>query len=76
MELDVLHPSHHHWILLYAQPGAGCVVRVSVCMSASKGVFGINTRKVYIVSYTLEIVVIKLSCFCQLYACDNTKDIC
>lgn len=30
MELDVLHPAYNHWLLLHAQPGTGCVVRVSV----------------------------------------------
>lgn len=30
MELDVLHPPYHHRLLFHAQPGAGCVVRVSV----------------------------------------------
>lgn len=29
LELALLHPPHHHRILLHAQPGAGCPVRVS-----------------------------------------------
>lgn len=29
LELALLHPSHHHWLLLHAQLGAGCPIRVS-----------------------------------------------
>lgn len=29
VELAVLHPPHHHWLLLHAQPGVRCAVRVS-----------------------------------------------
>lgn len=32
MELDVLHSSHHHWLVLCAEPGVGCPVRVSVTL--------------------------------------------
>lgn len=29
MELDLLHSSHHYWLILCAEPGVGCPVRVS-----------------------------------------------
>lgn len=28
VELDVLHPPHHHRLLLHAQPGSRCTIRV------------------------------------------------
>lgn len=31
LELVILHPSHHHRLLFYAEPRAGCAVRVSLC---------------------------------------------
>lgn len=33
LELVVLHPPHHHRLLFYAEPCAGCAVRVSLCYS-------------------------------------------
>lgn len=33
LELVVLHPPHHHRLLFYAEPRAGCAVRVSLCCS-------------------------------------------
>lgn len=33
LELVVLHPPHHHRLLFYAEPRAGCAVRVSLCSS-------------------------------------------
>lgn len=33
LELVVLHPPHHHRLLFYAEPRAGCAVRVSLCYS-------------------------------------------
>lgn len=33
LELVVLHPPHHHRLLFYAEPRAGCAVGVSLCCS-------------------------------------------
>lgn len=32
VELDVLHSSHHHWLVLCPEPGVGCLVWVSVTL--------------------------------------------
>lgn len=32
VELDVLHSSHHHWLLLCPEPGVGCLVRVGMVL--------------------------------------------
>lgn len=32
MELDLLHSSHHYWLVLCAEPGVGCPVGVSVTL--------------------------------------------